>query len=290
MAKITVTAVSINGIDFVSAPLSLDIEATNIKYVFQHLPTSPYDVALTEIIYYDEQAARIAHVLVTETAHEVFALYDGFLIITSERIDGVANTKPMLINNNSIGYGVALSPKDDSSLSVIAYDTLVNTFQVNDIITGGTSKATARIIFDDGIRTMYVHPISGTLQAAETITGTNTPTPTANVVSYTAALQKYYQYQLGHKVSQKKKDMVALLNSITVTDAITAVSLANNTFTLLGDHHLRYTLDVPFFVDGSTGNDGLYSVISSTYDGTNTIITVAQPILSSVADGNITTV
>jgi len=290
MALIQVTAVSINGEDLVSGPLALNIEDNAIKYVFQHKKTSAYDSANTEIIYYDQMAAKLAVVLVTETVKAVFDMYAHFLMITAQRLDGIPVTKPMLLNDNSFGYGIALSPKDDDSVSIIAYNTLVNTFQVNDIITGGTSGATARILYDSGYRTMYVHPIKGTLQSGETITGTNSPTPTAVIVSYTAALQKYYQYESGQSVARKKKDIVAVLNQLSVTYGITAVSLANNTIDISGNHHLELTLGVPFMIDGSTGNDGLYSVVSSRYTGSATRITVKQILQDATADGDVTTV
>lgn len=278
MALITVTAVKINEDTFTVAK-SMQIEDVNIKYVYQL-------GAYTQIQYYDQMSAKLTELLVTETPKEIWDLFTGFILITAERIDTIDNIKAMLINKNSFGYSVALSPKDAASLAIIPYGTLVGTFQVNEVITGGTLKATAKIVTDDGAGLMVVHPINGTLAAAEIITGA-TSAAHAVVTSYTAAAQKFMQYQNGQSVARKKKDIVAYLAGGTLNYAITAVSLTNNTFRVAGNHQAVLTRDVPFFVDGSTGNDGLYTVVASTVTGGNTFITVLQKIPVATVDGTI---
>lgn len=59
----------------------------------------------------------------------------------------------------------------DSSLDTITYNTLTGTFQGGDRITGGTSGATATVLFDDGVGQMQVEDVIGVFQVGETITG-----------------------------------------------------------------------------------------------------------------------
>lgn len=60
------------------------------------------------------------------------------------------------------------------------------------------------------------------------------------------------------------------------------------TFTVAGDKTPRFFAGAKFNVSGSTGNDGRYEVISSLFDTTNTIITVAA-IPDATVDGEINT-
>lgn len=264
-------------------PVSFQIEDSRIKYVYQ-------SGIFTTVIYYDELSAKLVYLLVTETPEAIYDLYAGFLIITAESIDDITSqVRPMLLNELSVCYGVALSSKDPNSLAIIAYGSLTGTFNVNDVVQGDTSLATAKIITDDATGLMVVHPLKGVLQAADVLTVISSPTnaATATITTYTAANQKYYQYEPGIGVARKKKDIIAYLSANNLNYAITAVSLANNTFTISGNHQARLTRDVPFFVDGSTANDGLYSVLASIVTGGNTVITVAQVIPSATADGTI---
>lgn len=72
----------------------------------------------------------------------------------------------------------------------------------------------------------------------------------------------------------------------TVSVAITAVSTGSKTFTIAGNYTDRLTTGAVFFVDGSTANNGKYTVVSAVY-GTSTVITVSETIASSTADGNV---
>ena len=59
-------------------------------------------------------------------------------------------------------------------------------------------------------------------------------------------------------------------------------------FTVSGDKTPRFFAGAKFNVDGSTGNDGRYTVISSLFDSTNTVITV-DAIPDGTVDGTINT-
>lgn len=285
MALITVTVVQNNGLpsNFYN-PQSAQIQDSSIKYVKQ---AGQYSL----ILYYDQQAAVLQELLVSETIYELFDMYAGFILITAQRIEGGNQiSEPLLINANSVSYNVALSAKDPLSLSVIAYSNLaVGTFSTGDIITGDVSKATALVVTDDGVGLMVVHPIKGTITSADAISNQLDTPVTADVDSYTAANQKYIKYEPGRSTAVKTKDIVAMVNVPDSDRAITAVSIADKSFTIGGDHQADYTRDVPFMVDGSTGNDGAYSVVQSVLDGSDTVIYVAQTIFDSTADGDIKT-
>ncbi len=68
---------------------------------------------------------------------------------------------------------------------------------------------------------------------------------------------------------------------------IFAVSVDDNTFTVLADFTGDFTVGVKFFVENSTGNNIQYTVVSSVLISGNTIITVTEIIVDSTADGNI---
>lgn len=287
MAFITLTTVKLND---VAVSLTLSIEASAIKYVLQHTPTSAYDEGKSEVFYYDEQAAKLTTAVVTETAYDIYQLYYAsdphFILATAEQIAGMKVRKPLLFNDNSVGYQVPLSSKDSNSISVVVYSGLAGgDFTGGDTITGSVSMATALVLFNDENEILYVHPIKGTLSALDVITSSD-GVVTANVDSYTATNQKFIQLQEGLSQSQVKKDIVAMVNNLSTDRAITGASAADKTFTIAGDHAADFTKDVPFFVDGSTDNDGLYSVVSSVY-GSSTVITVGQSVVDSGADGTI---
>lgn len=86
--------------------------------------------------------------------------------------------------------------------------------------------------------------------------------------------------------------ITAVVASPGVTHAITAVDQAAKQFTIAGDHYAEYNLNRLGFgatvaVAGSTGNDGAFTPTAASFDGANTIITVAEAITSAVADGTI---
>jgi len=72
------------------------------------------------------------------------------------------------------------------------------------------------------------------------------------------------------------------------TDAITGVNQGTKTFTIAGAHAAEYTPTDLLDVLGSTGNDGLYTVVSATdVAGPVCNIVVVEVIPSAVVDGNI---
>ncbi|HQW96435.1 MAG TPA: hypothetical protein PLU58_11560 [Saprospiraceae bacterium] len=73
---------------------------------------------------------------------------------------------------------------------------------------------------------------------------------------------------------------------IASTDTITDVDQGLKTFTVAGDQTLTYTAGSKFYVTGSTGNDGLYTVDSVSY-GTATEIIVLEAIPDATVDGDI---
>ncbi len=77
-----------------------------------------------------------------------------------------------------------------------------------------------------------------------------------------------------------------LLNASPQSYTITAVSIANHTFTVAGNQTAAFPVGMVFAVAGSTGNDGSYTVQSVTF-GIATVITVIEAVLSSTVDGSI---
>lgn len=69
--------------------------------------------------------------------------------------------------------------------------------------------------------------------------------------------------------------------------AITAVNTSTDVFTIAGDWTAYFGADDVFNVDESTGNDGDWTVSSSTYTGGNTEITVTGDITDATVDGYI---
>lgn len=66
--------------------------------------------------------------------------------------------------------------------TTLTYGTLVGTFVVGEVVTGGTSGATGVIVTDNGATIMVLAGITGTFAALETITG-GTSGATAAIVS-----------------------------------------------------------------------------------------------------------
>lgn len=72
----------------------------------------------------------------------------------------------------------------------------------------------------------------------------------------------------------------------TVEVAISAVSTGAKTFTIAGDYTDRISAGAVIFVDGSSANNGKYTVVSAVYTS-STVITVSETISSATADGNV---
>ncbi len=77
-----------------------------------------------------------------------------------------------------------------------------------------------------------------------------------------------------------------LLNANPQSFAITIASPTNQTFTVAGNHTASFVPGAEFEVIGSTGNDGTYTAVSSSFS-TVTTITVLDPVNSAVGDGAI---
>ena len=87
------------------------------------------------------------------------------------------------------------------------------------------------------------------------------------------------------------------VSSITGDFAITAVAVSPaNTITIAGDYTDTFTQLTSFYINGSTGKDGLYVVASSVLSGGDTVITIdiinstAGSITNATADGNVISV
>ncbi len=68
---------------------------------------------------------------------------------------------------------------------------------------------------------------------------------------------------------------------------ISSVTTSTNTLQIAGDLSLVFGMGLDFQVVGSTGNDGAYTILTSSYNGTDTLITTNEPIINATADGSI---
>ncbi len=78
--------------------------------------------------------------------------------------------------------------------------------------------------------------------------------------------------------------------SYTVTGGdfgIVGVDTAGGTFTVTGDQVQYIVVGAQIKVEGSTGNDGLYTVVSASLPVSDTLITVSETIPDATVDGNL---
>lgn len=75
--------------------------------------------------------------------------------------------------------------------------------------------------------------------------------------------------------------------NIKVDDAIIAVNQGAKTFTVLGDRAALITAAGSITIVRSTGNNGVFTVVSAVFGGVNTVITVVEAVPSGTADGAI---
>jgi hypothetical protein len=72
--------------------------------------------------------------------------------------------------------------------------------------------------------------------------------------------------------------------------SVDGVDTTNDIFTLpdaAGDVTGEFAAGTKVRVNGSTGNDGIYTVASSSYDGTDTQVTVQEDVTDATADGTL---
>ncbi len=280
MAQIALSVISTDEHVLLQYPVASTIEGEDIKYVVSDYPYS-------KVFYYDAHKSRMVELLVEETPAEILALVTTLKLVTLERKDSVNVTRAMLINPNSIAYSVALSPKDEASLSYVTYSSLaVGTFAPGDVVTGSVTKATALVIFDNGSNKMTVHPLNGTLSTSDSLANQLATPVTADVDTYTAFDQSFVKYDNGEHVAVNTKDLT-VLNKTVLNKAITDVDADAHTFTVATDLTAKFLKDVPFYVEGSTGNDMMFTTVSSVVDSGSTVITVRENIADATADGTI---
>ncbi len=83
-----------------------------------------------------------------------------------------------------------------------------------------------------------------------------------------------------------KVDAIFNEPSVAVPYPITAVDQGEQTFEIAGDHASAFLVGDTFRVIGSTGNDGIYTVVSAVF-ATATTLTVVEAITDATADGHI---
>lgn len=98
-------------------------------------------------------------------------------------------------------------------------------------------------------------------------------------------------YNMGERVTVDKKQISAFITPSAISETITSASQSAKTFRVATDLTTTFVAGLAFRVSGSTGgsatgNDKLYTVVSSAYT-TYTTITVRETIPSAATDGTI---
>ncbi len=108
-------------------------------------------------------------------------------------------------------------------------------------------------------------------------------TATVNTVDAVGAILTYTVTSTG-TTTYAVNDNISLTSVTTIP--VTAVNQGAKTFTVAGNQASKFSATGFMTVAGSTGNDGLYTVVSAVF-GVATVITVVEAIPSAVADGAI---
>lgn len=291
MANISVTATGINGETFTAAK-TMSLVALNIKAARQNLTGCT-------ISYYDEQSAILKEIEVSNSVHAIFVLMILPALITVESWDSILENKGMLLEQNSYAMAVALSVNHPLSIAYLTITAATGTYATGDTLyngaTAATSPATGTIISSNiaanGTAVIVYHPTKGTFAALDVI-NVNGGATNDTVAAQAAANQKVISYQGGKAISQKKKDIIAYVGVGTTTKAVDAVSRTAKSITIAaagGDLRTTFIKDAPFYVDGSTDYDGIYTTLYSTYNSatTKTTVFVREGIPGAASNGNV---
>jgi hypothetical protein len=104
------------------------------------------------------------------------------------------------------------------------------------------------------------------------------------LIPFAFSTTQTYMLEFGESYIRVYRDEAQL----SFSDGIDAVDQGDDTFTVNGaDYTDSLVANTIIAVDGSTGNDGIYHVVSSALDGSDTVITVAEEIPDATADGNV---
>jgi len=111
----------------------------------------------------------------------------------------------------------------------------------------------------------------------------------ANLPNTASTKHTVVNTDLGLGATTKLTDGIyEMVYTVSGTFNIGAVSTGSKTFTITGlDRTGYFVAGVQFTVASSTGNDGTYTVVSSTLSGSDTVITVSETIADATADGTI---
>ena len=69
--------------------------------------------------------------------------------------------------------------------------------------------------------------------------------------------------------------------------AVSGVDPTRNLFKVAGDYYLEILKADQIKIEGSTGNDRVYKIIKTEFDGVDTLVYVFETVKSAVADGNL---
>lgn len=109
------------------------------------------------------------------------------------------------------------------------------------------------------------------------------------LLPFTFSSDQAYIIEAGNLYFRFFADEGQLVDDASGAQTIIGINQTTDTFTVTGDFASRLTQGDTIVVDGSTGNDGLYVVVSATDLGANTDVIVSRDIPSAVVDGTLFT-
>jgi len=105
----------------------------------------------------------------------------------------------------------------------------------------------------------------------------------ANFTSYVKGCVTY-------KNNTNDADHRLLVYNEFASGAIVAVNTGSDIFSISGDLSTEFEAGDKIVVNGSTGNDGIYTVTNVAFNSPNTDITVSEDVTNATADGTLTLV
>jgi hypothetical protein len=172
-------------------------------------------------------------------------------------------------------YGGAVVKKEDSLGSLIQVGSSAKKFYIEGNVVASISSGD----------TLRVGGVSENLDGKYTVASVTFNTPNTEIVVTEDVLEDY-SYSTGEYPKAFKSRQPVPLNQEEI-GAITGVSTGSSTFILSGDLTDFFPVGDKIEVKGSTGNNGIYTVVSSVYGSSNTSVEVSETVPNATTDGTI---
>ena len=132
-----------------------------------------------------------------------------------------------------VGTATTYNIKSSKSLATITTASVVSTFNVGDLVTGGTSAETGEVVsWDSGTNTLVLNYITGAFTASETITTAGGASAVASVISYSGDSYGPYVSTTPSYASDEKEVLVyhrnhgmhQRTNNVEITGVVSEIS------------------------------------------------------------------